>query len=154
MILSWREEDQRGQEGGLEFADPGKGKTQKLELKRGSWHLFQKGVISECALEWRVWPAMEVTEPLLDFPPQFSSANLDFSVWWDMHIHFSSLIYQNQIKIWPSQRSQETFPVGHTLPGAAASCFWARWSCLPQSRHDLIELTSWSPDCCFCLVKE
>ncbi|KAF5915460.1 hypothetical protein HPG69_014780, partial [Diceros bicornis minor] len=47
------EENQGGQEGTLDFAATGNRKTQKLELKRGSWHQFQKGIIAKYTLEWR-----------------------------------------------------------------------------------------------------
>lgn len=35
----------------LDFVATGYRKRQKLELKRGSWHEFQKGMNSECTLE-------------------------------------------------------------------------------------------------------
>lgn len=131
MIFSWREENQRGQQERLDFVVPGNRKKQKLELKIGSWHKFQKGINSECTLEWKLWSTMEFTEPLLDFfPPQWSSSYLDFS----------SLIYHNQIKIWPPHRSQmRPSPLGHLLPGASASWFCTYWSCPSQSRYDLTE---------------
>lgn len=102
MIFSWREENQRGQQERLDFVVPGNRKKQKLELKIGSWHKFQKGINSECTLEWKLWSAMEFTEPLLDF---FPPAVILF-----LSRFFLTYLSQPDKNLTTSQITNETFP--------------------------------------------
>ena len=132
----------------LGFVTTGNRKRQKLDLKSRNWHWFQKGMNSAWTLEWRVWQAMGLLSHPWVSPQLGFSAFLDSSVGWDMHIHLPPWFNITETKTWPLQRSpKRPYPLGLTLPRAAASWLCTGWSCLTETRPDLIELPPWSPDC-------